>query len=95
MSPGVSGRLSRKEAERPYFFRLCRIALADLDEKRWEVPKVMTGQDALTLREMARRVGRDVHALLDAGMLDRTDDGRIHFPSSAVRVDFTLHKEVA
>jgi predicted transcriptional regulator len=66
-----------------------------LTKKRWEVPKVMTGQDALTLREMARRVGRDVHALLDAGMLDRTDDGRIHFPYSAVRVDFTLHKEVA
>lgn len=73
-----------------------------LTKKRWEVLKVMTGQDPMTLREIARRVGRDVkavhrdvHALLDAGVLDRTDDGRIHFPYSVVRVDFTLHKEVA
>jgi predicted transcriptional regulator len=73
-----------------------------LTKKRWEVLKVMTGQDAMTLREIARRVGRDVkavhrdvHALLDAGVLDRTDDGLIQFPYSAVRVDFTLHKEVA
>ena len=62
----------------------------------------MTGQDAMSLREIARRVGRDVkavhrdvHALLDAGVLDRTEDGRIQFPYSAVRVDFTLHKQVA
>src|SRR3970040_1783907 len=40
-------------------------------KKRWEVLKAMTGQDAMTLREVARRVGRDVkgvhrdvHALL-------------------------------
>ena len=42
-----------------------------------------------------KAVHRDVHALLDAGVLDRTDDGLIQFPYSAVRVDFTLHKEVA
>jgi len=39
----------------------------------------MTGAGALTIREVARRVGRDVeavhgdvHALLDAGLVDRT-----------------------
>jgi predicted transcriptional regulator len=73
-----------------------------LTKKRWELLKMMTGQEAMTLREIARRasrdvkaVHRDVHALLDAGVLDRTDDGRIVFPYSAVHVDFTLHKEVA
>jgi predicted transcriptional regulator len=61
-----------------------------LTKKRWELLKVMTGQEAMTLREIARRVGRDVkavhhdvHALLKADVLDRTDDGRIHFPYSA------------
>jgi predicted transcriptional regulator len=61
-----------------------------LTKKRWEVLKAMTGQDPMTLRDIVRRVGRDVkavhrdmHALLDAGVLDRTDDGRIHFPYSA------------
>jgi len=73
-----------------------------LTKKRWEILKAMTGQEAMTLREIARCVGRDVkavhrdvHALLDAGVLDRRADGRIQFPYNAVRVDFTLHKEVA
>ena len=69
-----------------------------LTAKRWELLKAMAGQGPLTIREAARRVGRDVkavhadiHALLDAGLLDKTKDGRIAFPFDAVRVDFTLH----
>jgi predicted transcriptional regulator len=57
----------------------------------------MTGQGALTCREAARRVGRDVkavhgdvHALLNAGILNRESDGRIVFPYDAVHVDFML-----
>jgi predicted transcriptional regulator len=68
-----------------------------LTAKRWELLKAMAGQQPLTLREAARRVGRDVkavhgevHALLEAGLLDKTEDGRIVFPFNAVRVDFTL-----
>jgi predicted transcriptional regulator len=68
-----------------------------LTRKRWELLKAMTGQGPMTLRAAARRVGRDVkavhgdvHALLDAGVLDRTEDGLIVFPYDAVRVDFTL-----
>jgi predicted transcriptional regulator len=60
--------------------------------------KVMAGQVAMTIREAARRVGRDVkavhgdvHALLNAGVLDKNADGRIEFRFDAVRVDFTLH----
>lgn len=70
-----------------------------LTAKRWELLKAMTGQGALTIREAAGRAGRDVkavhgdvHALLDAGMLDRTQDGRIIFPYDTVHVDFTLTK---
>lgn len=69
-----------------------------LTAKRWELLKAMAGQGPLTIRETARRVGRDVkavhgdvHALLDAGLLDKTDGKRIVFPFDAVRVDFTLH----
>lgn len=68
-----------------------------MTRKRWELLKVMTGQGAISIREAARRVGRDVktvhgdvHALLDAGILDRTDEGQIVFPFDAVHVDFTL-----
>ena len=70
-----------------------------LTRKRWELLQVMTGQGAMSIREAARRVGRDVkavhsdvHALLDAGILDHTDDRQILFPYDAVHVDFTLHK---
>jgi predicted transcriptional regulator len=69
-----------------------------LTAKRWDLLKVMAGQDAMTIREAARRVGRDVkavhsdvHALLNAGVLDKSADGRIEFRFDAVRVDFTLH----
>lgn len=68
-----------------------------LTRKRWELLKAMTGQGPMSIRESARRVGRDVkavhgdvHALLDAGVLDRADDGRIVFPYEAVHVDFVL-----
>ncbi len=70
-----------------------------LTRKRWELIKAMTGQGAMTIREAARKAGRDVkavhrdvHALLDAGVLERTADGRIAFPYDAVHVDFMLSK---
>lgn len=68
-----------------------------LTAKRWELLKILAGAGAVSLREAARRVGRDVkavhsdcHALLDAGVLHKTSDGMIEFPFSAVRVDFVL-----
>lgn len=68
-----------------------------LTEKRWAILRVMAGAGELSIREVARRVGRDVkavhgdvHALLDAGVLDRTDAGKVEFPYSAVHVDFML-----
>jgi predicted transcriptional regulator len=69
-----------------------------LTRKRWELLQAMTGQGAMSIREAARRVGRDVkavhgdvHALVDAGVLDRTSEGFV-FPYDAVHVDFTLTK---
>lgn len=68
-----------------------------LTAKRWQVLKAMAGQGPLTIREVARRVGRDVkavhgdvHALIGVGLLDRTDTNLIVFPFDAIRVDFTL-----
>ena len=68
-----------------------------LTEKRWELLKVLCGAGPVSIREAARRVGRDVKAvhgdvtaLLSAGVLDRTEDGRIVFPFEAVKVEFLL-----
>lgn len=68
-----------------------------LTQKRWELLAALTGAGPMTLREAARRVGRDVkavhgdvHALLNAGILQKTAEGRIVFPFDAVRVNFVL-----
>ena len=66
--------------------------------KRWELIRTMAGAGPLTIRETARRVDRDVkgvhgdvHTLLNAGILRKTDDGLIIFPYDAIRVDVMLH----
>jgi predicted transcriptional regulator len=51
----------------------------------------------VSIREVARRVKRDVkavhgdvHALLNSGVLQKTDDGLVVFPFDAIRVDVML-----
>jgi predicted transcriptional regulator len=68
-----------------------------LTAKRWELLKALCGAGPVSIREAARRVGRDVKAvhtdataLLLAGVLDRTADGQIEFPYDAVKVEFLL-----
>ena len=65
--------------------------------KRWDLLKIMTGAGEMTIREAARRMGRDVkavhgdvQALLKAGILQKTEKGQIIFPYDAVHVDFVL-----
>ena len=69
-----------------------------LTKKRWEILHAMTGQGAMSIREVARRVGRDVKAvhgdvtaLVHAGVIDRAEHGVV-FAYDAVHVDFTLTK---
>jgi predicted transcriptional regulator len=68
-----------------------------LSARRWELLKALCGAGPVSIREAARRVGRDVKtvhgdviALLDAGVLDRTASGGIEFPYEAVKVEFPL-----
>ena len=68
-----------------------------LSGKRWELLNAMTGAGAMSIREAARCVERDVKAvhgdviaLLNAGLLSKTDNGMIVFPFDAIHVDFML-----
>ncbi len=68
-----------------------------LTAKRWELLKVLCGAGPISIRDAARRVGRDVKAvhgdisaLLNAGVLDRVEDGRIVFAFDAVKIEFLL-----
>jgi len=65
--------------------------------KRWELLKVLCGAGPVSIREAARRAGRDVKAvhgdvkaLLNAGVLEHALGGGILFPYQAVKVEFLL-----
>ncbi|MDN5836488.1 MAG: DNA-binding protein [Nitrosospira sp.] len=69
-----------------------------LGTKRREILQAMVGQGELTFREVARLVDRDVKAvhgdvtaLVDAGVVERTNHGVV-FPYDVVHVDFTMEK---
>jgi predicted transcriptional regulator len=68
-----------------------------LTAKRWGLIRALTGAGPMSIREAARRVNRDVkavhgdvHALLDAGVLHKTDDGLVVFPFDAIHIDVML-----
>lgn len=68
-----------------------------LTAKRWELLKTLCGAGPVSIREAARRAGRDVKAvhgdvtaLLEAGILTRTPEGEIEFPFDAIKVEFML-----
>lgn len=68
-----------------------------LTVKRWELLKALCGAGPISIREAARRVGRDVKAvhsdvtaLLNAGVVERVEGGGIVFPFEAVKVEFLL-----
>jgi predicted transcriptional regulator len=68
-----------------------------LPGKRWELLNALTGAGAMHICGAARCVMRgvkavhgDVTALLNAGILSKTDDGMILFPFDAIHVDFLL-----
>jgi predicted transcriptional regulator len=67
-----------------------------LAPNRMALVRTLTGAGVVSIREAARRVNRDVRAvhsdvtaLINAGVLNRTEDG-IEFPYEAVHVDFML-----
>ena len=78
-------------------FATAELMWKTLAPPRWNIVETMTGAGPMSIREVARRVGRDVKAvhgdvkkLLDNGVLDRTQDGKVVFPYDAVHVDFTI-----
>ncbi len=73
------------------------LLFSEISPKRWGVLEVMSGAGEMSLRELARRlerdvksVHRDVHILLEIGLLEKNESGKIVCPFDKVRVDFTL-----
>jgi len=87
----------RGEREARIAFATPELLWQVLTAKRWELLKALCGTGRVSIREAARRVERDVKAvhadvkaLLHAGLLSRTADGRIEFPFQTIKVDFVL-----
>jgi predicted transcriptional regulator len=68
-----------------------------LSEKRWALVRAMQGQGELAVRELARRVGRDVkrvhedvQTLIEVGLVERVASGAVVCPFDEVHIDMRL-----
>jgi predicted transcriptional regulator len=68
-----------------------------LTERRWALVHALQGQGKMSVRELARRVSRDVRrvhddveVLAELGLLERTDSGGVVCPFDAVHIDMRL-----
>ncbi len=68
-----------------------------LTEKRWEIVHATQGRGELSVRELARTVGRDVKrvhedvvTLADLGLLERTESGGVVCPYATLHIDMYL-----
>jgi len=70
-----------------------------LPPKRWELMEKLQGAGVISLRGLARLLGRevrrvwdDVHALLDSGIVEKNDEGKLFVPYTEINAGFTLRK---
>jgi len=87
----------RRDSEARICFSTPELLWELLTAKRWELLKALCGTGPISIRGASRRVGRDVKAvhrdltaLLNAGIVQRVEDGRIEFPFDTVKVQFLL-----
>jgi len=87
----------RTEQEAHISFATPELLWQVLTARRWELLKTLCGAGSVSLREAAKRVGRDVRsvrgdidALVNAGILTRDENGDIEFPYETVKVEFML-----
>lgn len=87
------------ETEEAQFARIIFQSWDDLHRvlapNRMAIIRSMTGAGPLSIRELARRVGRDfkgVHSdvttLVNNGVIDRVESGKVIFPFEEIRVEF-------
>ena len=78
-------------------FRTYELMHDALSPNRMVIVRTMTGQGPMSIREVARRVGRDfkgVHSdvtkLTQSGVLQKTADGQVIFPYANIHFDFVF-----
>ncbi len=70
-----------------------------LSDKRWQLLNAIQGSGEVGVRELARRVGRDVKrvhedaaTLVDLGLVEKTECGGLLCPFADIHVDMHLRK---
>lgn len=68
-----------------------------LTPKRWELIECLQGAGPLGVRALARTLGRDVKrvhedaaAMIEVGMVEKTEDGKLVVPFDEIRADFVM-----
>jgi predicted transcriptional regulator len=68
-----------------------------LSEKRWEIVRAAQSKGEISVRELARTIGRDVKRvhediviLAELGLLERTERGGVVCPYSSMHIDMYL-----
>jgi predicted transcriptional regulator len=73
------------------------VFFGQLTERRWALVHALQSAGAISLREAARRVGRDVrrvhedvHILLNLGLLEKDESGSLVCPFKRIHIDMQL-----
>lgn len=95
-SAGARARASSYQGER-LNFESPGVFFSRLSEKRWALVNALQGQGEMAIRELARRVGRDVkrvhedvQVLTELGLVERTEGGGVVCPFAEVHIDMRL-----
>ncbi|RZS53093.1 hypothetical protein [Sphaerotilus mobilis] len=89
---GYQGEVLNFESPAAFFGRLT--------ERRWLLVVALKGQGTVSVRELARRVGRDVkrvhedvQTLTELGLVERDENGGVACPFEDVHIDMHLQSQ--
>jgi predicted transcriptional regulator len=95
-SAGVRAKAATYQGER-LNFESPGVFFSRLSEKRWALVHALQGQGEMAIRELARRVGRDVkrvhedvQVLTELGLVERAEGGGVVCPFAEVHIDMRL-----
>jgi predicted transcriptional regulator len=95
-------KTGKPEAAARLDFEILEGAWKLLNGKRWAILRSMAGQGPLAIREIARRVARDVRAVHSdvralhlSGVIDKTPEGKMILPYDVIHLDFTFATQQA
>jgi len=97
----AAGRAAQRESYQgeTLNFETPAVLFTRLTERRWAIVETLMGAGELSIRELARRVSRDVKrvhedvtALTELGLVERTASAGVLCPFTDIHIDLRLHQ---